>query len=1138
MAHRTSRGARVLLTVALLLGYSSVQAALVLNSSLSAENLRAALEGPGLKLENVKITKGVSGQFGLFNGGMDLVGSAPVLGIASGLYMTTGNSNSILGPNNNKEFTVNTNVTYADADLVKLSSSAIYDPVIIELDLIPEGDRVNFLLVFGSEEFPEYVCSKYNDVFGLFVSGPGFTTTQNAAYLPNSQDAIAVNNVNSGTAGILKDGTACKLNNNAYFTDNGNGTGNGGTQLDGFTKPITATLKGLQASQRYHVKLALADAGDQAYDSAAFFKWLTSTASTLVDLELKGVALPSKPQQNSNVKLVYTLNNLSGLATRLVRVGVEVPEGMTILSSDAGSSFDVNTGIWLVGDIAANSSRTLTLTAKVGGAANYQVPAEVIYSFNEDPNSTPFNHLIKPSENDTALLSLSTVVSNSAPVITNAAGAASQKINVAENTATVIQDYQASDVEGEIEGSGLVWSFAGGADANLFNIDAQGKVIFKLPPDFENPLDLNKDNLYEVNVKVCDSYQACAQQILNVQITDVAEDLDGDGIKDNDELAIGSNPNNPDTDGDGVMDGIELGSNVATPRDTDADGKIDILDTDDDGDSILTRYELGTDVNNPIDSDADGKKNYLDSDDDNDSVPTRYEMPDVNGDGDPADARDTDADGKKDYLDTDDDGDGKLTVNEWGSDPAKAKDSDGDDVPDYLDKNDQDAALGDSDGDGLTNAAEALIGTDPNNPDTDGDSINDGIEVGADTSKPIDTDQDGKINALDNDDDNDGVLSLTEIGSTPASPRDTDGDGKANYLDKDDDNDTVWTKFEVGATSAMPQDSNSNAKPDYLDTDDDGDGILTKDEQPDANGDGDPADALDSDYDGIPDYLDTESSSFVKIKVKALLQGPYDYVGGLMNDHLRRSNYLPRKQPYATIQQSSGFTSSATIYRPFLYKGTEVLVDALYNRNDNSAIVDWVLVELRDATDPTKRIAMRAAVLQRDGVMIDAATGALEIVLNNVKPGKYYVALAHRNHLGVMSAEPITLSETEVASIDFTNPTVATYGGVNARMVYKGKALMRGGDVNNSNSVTAADSTTSDIAIVQGAVLMLPSNEGANTSYVMRGYYATDVNMDGVSLSAGPNNDANLIALYIMSYSENTEATTSYILNGKMPAYK
>jgi hypothetical protein len=83
----------------------------------------------------------------------------------------------------------------------------------------------------------------------------------------------------------------------------------------------------------------------------------------------------------------------------------------------------------------------------------------------------------------------------------------------------------------------------------------------------------------------------------------------------------------------------------------------------------------------------------------------------------------------------------------------------------------------DTDGDGLTDEQEATLGTDPANADSDGDTIPDLAEVGSDISKPLDTDGDGMINALDKDDDNDGIPTKDEL-------TDKDGNGVPDYLEK------------------------------------------------------------------------------------------------------------------------------------------------------------------------------------------------------------------------------------------------------------------------------------------------------------------------------------------------------------------
>ncbi|MGB0847666.1 MAG: hypothetical protein ACPGSM_13125, partial [Thiolinea sp.] len=113
----------------------------------------------------------------------------------------------------------------------------------------------------------------------------------------------------------------------------------------------------------------------------------------------------------------------------------------------------------------------------------------------------------------------------------------------------------------------------------------------------------------------------------------------------------------------------------------------------------------------------------------------------------------------------------------------------------------------------------------------------------------------------------------------------------------------------------------------------------------------------------------------VRLETKVLLQGAYDPSSGLMRDDLRRKGYLPLNQPYQSA--------------PFSYAGRENLNEQLLLAIDDTALVDWVLVELRDMADATLIYAQQAAVLRRDGHVVDPATGNTALHFRTVKPGSY-----------------------------------------------------------------------------------------------------------------------------------------------------
>ena len=130
------------------------------------------------------------------------------------------------------------------------------------------------------------------------------------------------------------------------------------------------------------------------------------------------------------------------------------------------------------------------------------------------------------------------------------------------------------------------------------------------------------------------------------------DDTDGDGLADESELLIGTDPSNPDSDEDGLADGQEI-TVPSDPEDTDDDGLIDALDEDDDGDGLWTFDELdgydwaeSSSDESPPDTDDDGTPNHLDTDSDDDGTPDSEE-----GMGD------QDCDGIANYIDADDDTD-------------------------------------------------------------------------------------------------------------------------------------------------------------------------------------------------------------------------------------------------------------------------------------------------------------------------------------------------------------------------------------------------------------------------------------------------------------------------------------------------
>ncbi|WP_211209409.1 beta strand repeat-containing protein [Thiofilum flexile] len=258
----------------------------------------------------------------------------------------------------------------------------------------------------------------------------------------------------------------------------------------------------------------------------------------------------------------------------------------------------------------------------------------------------------------------------------------------------------------------------------------------------------------------------------------------------------------------------------------------------------------------------------------------------------------------------------------------------------------------------------------------------------------------------------------------------------------------------------------------------------------------------------------------LKLTVMGWLQGPYDANSGLMVDSLRSRDLLPSTQPYGQ-------------YPAFNYTGTEMVSAARLAITGTNAVVDWVLVELRDALDPTIIITRKAALLTREGNVLNADTDSPQLTFS-LSAGSYYVVLRHRNHLAVMTQTPIPLSAASAAVVDFRLTATLTYG-TQARMESGAQALLWAGNSNLDQNVIAYGANN-DINPILGSVLMAVDNTLLNSNYILPGYANADVNLSGDVIYAGVNNDVNILVGNVLLHPNNTTYSANFVVTGTVPA--
>lgn len=260
----------------------------------------------------------------------------------------------------------------------------------------------------------------------------------------------------------------------------------------------------------------------------------------------------------------------------------------------------------------------------------------------------------------------------------------------------------------------------------------------------------------------------------------------------------------------------------------------------------------------------------------------------------------------------------------------------------------------------------------------------------------------------------------------------------------------------------------------------------------------------------------------VLVDVKVMLQGAYNVQTGLMDDNLRTLPDFPLEEPYTDL----GFTH--------LFGGKETIAPAVLLTTGSNAVIDWIFVELRDIGDPSIVLSTRAALLLADGSVVDV-DGISPVSIVGT-PGDYHVAVRHRNHLGAMTLNPITLGDVlPAATVDFVNLAGEPTFGTNAmQSVLTPVRTLWAGNANGDTDVILAGGL-SDVNPISLKVFLDPGNITFSSTYPVTGYHIEDVNMSGDVILAGGNSDVNIISLNVFLHPDNTTFSSSFPIMQQLP---
>ncbi len=171
------------------------------------------------------------------------------------------------------------------------------------------------------------------------------------------------------------------------------------------------------------------------------------------------------------------------------------------------------------------------------------------------------------------------------------------------------------------------------------------------------------------------------------------------------------------------------------------------------------------------------------------------------------------------------------------------------------------------------------------------------------------------------------------------------------------------------------------------------------------------------------------------MRFRAQLEGAFESSYGHMRTHLKAKKLIPQLQPYNGD--------------PVFYFGGETAAHLPSN------MVDWVLLEARDSSNPNIVLERIPCLLLRNGTIV-SVSGDINLRFNTLTPGQaYYFAIRHRNHLPVMSMNPVTFGFG--ALVDFTEVNQVRDGGNQLISLGPEGFALKAGDFDSNGRINFAD---------------------------------------------------------------------------------